>query len=367
MKKFYSFLFAAVALVGFAACNSDSTEEPAPAQKENVGKMEFMANIGEETKTQLTEGKKVKWCAEDAIAVSNGTDVEKYTIKEGSLSADGKTAIFEGKVLEGDTYYAVYPWTEDAAYTDGTWNVTEPQKQTAVAGSFADGAAVSYGTYQGEGKFSFTNESAILKFLVPEDCSFVQFYNGSELAVELDGELKAGETYYAAVAPGQYTFTVRIDAYLSKKSKKVLDLEKNTIYNIKTLPAPEECEWGLVGQHQNWSLTNANLTRLYKEADNLFVVKNIKLVNTGFKFTELTNTNWNLTFGSHSSSYVYSVTDGWYKGIYTNNRGDKDQDIKVSDWNKTYDVYLRYVQSADWGKELGFAIVEAGQAYPELN
>ena len=71
-----------------------------------------------------------------------------------------------------------------------------------------------------------------------------------------------------------------------------------------------------------------------------------------------------MTFGSHSGTYVYNLSDGWYAGIYTNNRGDKSNDIKVSDWNKTYDVYLRYIQNASWGKELGFAIVEAGQEYP---
>lgn len=199
--------------------------------------MEFTANIGEDTKTQLTEGTKVMWCAEDAIAVSDGTKVEKYTVKE--LRNDGKSAIFQGAALEGDTFYAVYPYAEDAAYTDGKWNVTIPTKQGAVAGSFADGAALAYGEYQGDYTFSFTNENAVLKFQVPENCSFVQFYNESNLAVELNGGLTAGETYYAAVAPGEYTFVVRIDACPSKTSTKELLLERNTIYNLGTLPAKQ--------------------------------------------------------------------------------------------------------------------------------
>ena len=247
MKKFYSFLFAAVALVGFAACNSDSTEEPAPAQQ--VGKMEFTANIGEDTKTQLTTGGKVKWDANDAIVVSNGTDVKQYTIIEGTLSTDGKTATFEGEKMDGDTFYAAYPCPKDekgnvdltnVKCNAGAWTgIAEPIKQTATVGSFANNAAVSLGTYLGDGKFSFTNESAILKFQVPENCSFVQFYNGSNLAVELNGGLTAGETYYATVAPGEYTFTVRIDACPSKTSTKKLLLARNTIYNLGTLPAKQ--------------------------------------------------------------------------------------------------------------------------------
>ena len=159
---------------------------------------------------------------------------------------------------------------------------------------------------------------------------------------------------------------MRIDGYLSKASTKAVATKRAIVSNLQILPAPVECEWGLVGQHQNWNLAKANLTRLYKEADNLFVVKGIKLSSTGFKFTQLTNTNWDLTFGVHSGDYVYSPLGSWYQGIYTNNRGDKSNDIKVSDWNKTYDIYLRYVQNANWGKELGFAIVETGTACPSF-
>ena len=270
MKKFYSFLFAVVALAGFAACNSDSTEEPAPEQE--VGKMEFTANIGEDTKTQLTEGTKVKWCAEDAIAVSNGTDVKMYTIKEGTLSEDGKTAVFEGEELEGDVYYAIYPYVADAKYENGAWSgVAEPTEQTATAGSFADGAAVSEGTYNGDGSFSFTNESAILKFQVPAACSFVEFYNGETLAVKVVGEMAAEETYYAAVKPGKYTFTVRIDACLSKIGTKELNLEKNTIYNLKALPAKQTATVNLVPGI--WTSANAWFAAYYWNGNSNRMVK----------------------------------------------------------------------------------------------
>ena len=53
-----------------------------------------------------------------------------------------------------------------------------------------------------------------------------------------------------------------------------------------------------------------------------------------------------------------------FAGIYTNNRDNKDKDIKVSNYSKTYDIYLRFVQDASWGKELGFVVVDAGKNYP---
>ena len=292
MKKFYSFLFAAVALVGFAACNSDSTEEPAPAQQ--VGKMEFTANIGEDTKTSLN-GTKVKWCAEDAIAVSDGTKVEMYKVKE--LLNDGKSAIFQGAALEGNTFYAVYPYAEDAAYTDGKWNVTIPTEQVAVAGSFADGAALAYGEYQGDYTFSFTNENAVLKFQVPENCSFVEFYNGEDLAVELNGGLTAGKDYYAVVAPEtSYTFTVRIDGYLSKQGTKALDLEKNKIYNLGILPAPKTSGYNVVGSFQGWDVAVGKAVVMYADVDGWAVAKGVELYKTD-EFKIVKGNSWTTSYG----------------------------------------------------------------------
>ncbi len=369
MKKFYSFLFAAVALVGFAACNSDSTEEPAPAQQ--VGKMEFTANIGEDTKTQLTEGTKVKWCAGDAIAISNGTVVKKYEIKSEMISNNGKTATFEGDPMDGDTFYAVYPYAEGAAYTDGKWNVTIPTEQVAVAGSFADGAALAYGEYQDNYTFSFTNENAVLKFQVPAACEMVEFFNGENSVVKVEGAMDKDKDYYAVVAPGiPYTFTVRIDGYFSKQSTKALDLEKNKIYNLGVLPALEKYTWGLVGQHQGWDITKPSA--MYKVADKVYAALNQTLKADGFKFAKTGLANWNTAntyFGAWKKStgknyFDFSTEMGagaWYS-VYTNNLGGQANDIGVSDFDKKYDIYVKVITNADWGQELGYTVVEAGTA-----
>ena len=69
--------------------------------------------------------------------------------------------------------------------------------------------------------------------------------------------------------------------------------------------------------------------------------------------------------GLRLGKFLLQSAYGWYTGIYTDNRGDKSNDIKLSDWSGPFDVYIRYVQTGDWGKELGFAIVKAGAPYPE--
>lgn len=350
MKKIFVYM-ASAALMFAVSCNKEevNVDTTAPVETELI-----TVDLNPMTKTALGVEGTTTWDADDKVSVTVGGEVV------GTLSlVEGST--FSGEITAGLSGAAVlnYP----AGVT------TVPTTQTAVAGSFADEAALLEGTTTVEDLRAGTgvelkNKTALLMFTVAQ-AGDVTFEVGT--AKYTVTGCKTGETYYACVTPASdVTFVARIGGYLSKQAPKNVTFTANKIANLETLPAPVECEWGLVGQHQNWSLTNASLTRLYREKDNLFVAKNIKLKSPGFKFTELNNTNWDHTFGSHSSSYTYKVSDGWYAGIYTNNRGDKANDIKVSDWNKTYDVYLRYVQDASWGKELGFAIVEAGQSYPSF-
>lgn len=350
MKKIFM-LMASAAVVFAASCNK---MEEVNTPVEPVVETELITiDLNPMTKTSL-DGKATVWTEGDEVSVTVGGK------NIGSLKlVKGTTSTFSGEVEAGKTGAATLN------YPAGVTSV--PTTQAAVAGSFANRAALLEGTTTmdalraGEGA-QLSNTTALLQFSVAQ-AGDVTFEVGTT-KYTVTG-CQTGKTYYACVAPSaNVSFTARIGGYLSKQASKNVTFVANKIANLGDLPAPEECEWGLVGQHQSWNLSKANLTRLYKEKENLFVVKNIKLQNTGFKFTQLTNTNWDLTFGSHSSNYVYKVSDGWYTGIYSNNRGDKANDIKVSDWNKTYDVYLRYVQNASWGKELGFAIVEAGQPYP---
>ena len=390
MKK-NLFMVAAVALMAMVSCNKEEIgnsgvqagaasdivfsaelEQPgAPAAEQTPAEAQTKTSLG----TTTGDVTSVNWVAGDKVKI-NG--VEFSATESGTRTDFTTTASF----TEAETYYAVYPAT--AAGAADLSKVTIPASQK---GTFAE-AAISVAKSNTQ-SLHFKNVASIVKFQVPSACSEVTIESTADLAgtfnvtfngetpsvgsvsngskkITLLGSFAPGTDYYVAVLPGSHIFTIRIGGYLSNASAKAVTTTRSKIANLQTLPALVECEWGMVGQHQNWILAKANLTRLYKEADNLFVVKGIKLSSTGFKFTQLTNTNWDLTFGVHSGDYVYSPLGSWYQGIYTNNRGDKSNDIKVSDWNKTYDIYLRYVQNANWGKELGFAIVETGTACPSF-
>ena len=344
MKKYFIFL-ASAAMLFATSCAKEEVN--------TTGETELITvQLNPETKTALGAEGTTTWDADDEVSVTVGGEVV------GTLSLV-KGSTFSGEITAGLSGAATLN------YPAGVTAV--PASQAAVKGSFADGAALLEGTTTVEdlragNSVELKNKTALLKFTV-DQAGDVTFEVGT--AKYTVTGCKTDETYYACVAPAEnVSFVARIGGYLSRKASANVTFTASKVANLEALPAPVACEWGLVGQHQGWTLNESALTKLYKEKENLFVVKNIKLQSTGFKFTELSNTNWDLTFGSHSGTYVYNLSDGWYAGIYTNNRGDKSNDIKVSEWNKTYDVYLRYKVIADWGKELAFAIVEAGQEYP---
>lgn len=350
MKK-YSIFLAIAALMSAASCNQAEIDTPiAPVEMELI-----TIDLNPATKTQLS-GTKTVWLDGDQVSVTvNGKNLGALTLVKGT------TGTFSGEIEAG------YNGTATLNYPAGVKTV--PTTQVAKAGSFADEAAILEGTTTmddlraGNGT-ELKNKAALLQFTVAQ-AGDVTFEVGTT-KYTITG-CKTGNTYYACVAPAtNVSFTARIGGYLSRKASTNITFTANQLTNLNSLPAPVVSDWGLVGAHQGWNLQETALTKLYKEGDNLFVVKNIKLQDPGFKFTELKNTNWDLTFGSHDGNYKYNTNDGWYAGIYTNNRGDKDQNIKVSDWTKSYDVYLRYMRDESWGKELGFSIVETGSAHPAL-
>lgn len=411
MKKTYSFLFAAVALFAAASCQDELINNETPAVQGERFSITAVADA--QTKTALTdEGLNSVWTPGDALAVidyeGNGakftTDITenaasaKFTCEDfntGGLSDISALPIVALYPYQAGLTCSIYSAEANPTGDNTIKGITFPHEQTAVAGSFDKTAAFTWAMATGATKDNlvFNNLYSLLKVKVTEEnitSITVSATSGSlagnvtlplatgALAV-VDGQGQSSVTltcedgfdtekyYYICVLPGTYEgFSIALNGYTVKIRKSAFTFEAATVYNLGEVER-EVCDWGLVGQHQDWTLTESALTRMYKDPSktDLWVVKNITLKDTGFKFTELSNTNWDLTFGSHSSDYKYTAgTGGWYTGIYTNNRGDKSNDIRLSDWNKSYDVYLRYVKNESWGKELGFAIVETGKSCP---
>ena len=188
MKKI--FVLMASAAVLFAACNKMeevNTPVDTPVETETITVV-----LNPVTKTSL-DGKATLWTAGDKVSVTvGGKNIGTLALVEGST--------FSGEVEAGHDGTATLNYPVDE---NGKAVTVVPSTQTAVAGSFANGAALLEGTTTmaklraGEGA-SLSNTTALLQFTVAQ-AGDVTFEVGT--AKYTVTGCKTGETYYACVAP----------------------------------------------------------------------------------------------------------------------------------------------------------------------
>ena len=99
---------------------------------ESGGTKTFLENGGSET-----ESHSVLWVPGDAIGIASASDFSRYEYK-----GDGQTdfAEFEGEPVQGDIFYAVYPYSEKAALSGGMLSLELPSVHEYTPLSFAPGA-----------------------------------------------------------------------------------------------------------------------------------------------------------------------------------------------------------------------------------
>ena len=261
MKK-YSMFLAMAALVSAMSCSKevDSPENVNTAVEKEVITVRLSSPS---TKTAL-EGTKTVWLEGDKVSVTVGDKI----IGELELVEED---IFKGEVEAG------YDGEATLNYPAGVTAV--PATQEAVAGTFADEAALL------EGKMSMddlragknaelVNTTSLLQFSVAQ-AGDVTFEVGTA-KYTITG-CKTGETYYACVAPASaVNFVARIDGYFSKQASSNVTFSANKIANLESLPAPTKSAWGVVGIGGNWD----NDIAMYNDVDGYVVAKNVNIKST---------------------------------------------------------------------------------------
>ena len=261
MKK-YSMFLAMAALVSAMSCSKevDSPEYVNTAVEKEVITVRLSSPS---TKTAL-EGTKTVWLEGDKVSVTVGDKI----IGELELVEED---IFKGEVEAG------YDGEATLNYPAGVTAV--PATQEAVAGTFADEAALL------EGKMSMddlragknaelVNTTSLLQFSVAQ-AGDVTFEVGT--AKYTVTGCKTGETYYACVAPASaVNFVARIDGYFSKQASSNVTFSANKIANLESLPAPTKSAWGVVGIGGNWD----NDVAMYNDVDGYVVAKNVNIKST---------------------------------------------------------------------------------------
>lgn len=223
----------------------------------------------------------IKWCADDEIAVWDGTAFRKFTMDG---EPNGNSATFKGMVSESATeFYAIYPYNDNLKYNyneSQQWmefGVTQPSVQYAnPEGGLADNTAFSCGKADADGHIQFLNRSALLKFSLAEgmDVKSVTIkgnedddiisgslnirYNESNnftlgwksegksneltLANEDGSNLKTGVDYYIALTGNKFdsgysvTMTFADGSTMTRSSDKVIQLMSNQIYALSSKP-----------------------------------------------------------------------------------------------------------------------------------
>lgn len=262
--KTMKYLVPALMLFAGVACTKEiAAPEQDNVQEEATEQLELSASLSD-VKTSLS-GLKTLWSPNDEIAVrkvfndnSKKSLWYKFTVK--SLSADASNATFTGIIAEGDNYKleAVYPYESALASQTADINLSIPSVQVAKAGSFGEKAAVAVGvSLKGNvNALTFSNVGSAMKFKLVHDASSVVItstsadapvagnfsYSEGQLAklsdavlsVTVSGDMKAGETYFAIVAPGTYNISAEISGVKVKESKAEAGIEfkANMINNL---------------------------------------------------------------------------------------------------------------------------------------
>ena len=287
MKKIF-ILMASAAVVLAASCNKMeevNTPVDTPVETEVI-----TIDINPMTKTSL-DGKATVWSKGDAVSVTVGDkNIGSLKLVQGST--------FSGEVEAGHTGAATlnYP----AGVT------TVPATQAAVAGSFANGAALLEGTTTmealraGEGA-NLSNTTALLKFSVPQ-AGDVTFEVGTA-KYTITG-CKTEEIYYACVAPASgVDFVARIGGYLSNKASNKATFKANQVANLETLLAPVvSTKYGIAGTFQSPTTWDAsNPIEMYNDIDGKVIINNVELYKDD-AFKVVVDKSWDESYGNGSAN-----------------------------------------------------------------
>ena len=336
MKKI--FVLMASAAVLFAACNKMeevNTPVDTPVETETITVV-----LNPVTKTSL-DGKATLWTAGDKVSVTvGGKNIGTLALVEGST--------FSGEVEAGHDGTATLNYPVDE---NGKAVTVVPSTQTAVAGSFANGAALLEGTTTmaklraGEGA-TLSNTTALLQFTSPL-AGDVAFTIGST-TYTVEG-CEAGETYYACIDPansGKLSYTVGI--VLGANEKDDFAPVANKVYPLGDLTLKESDSFSLSGNPNGWGTT-----KMYETTkDNFFVYYGFNFENQGgFKIRKPGN-EWpdDCNFGSSNTDLK---SKNIAIGVFTHG---SSADIIVNPGS--YDIYFDRLAGQVY-------IMESGKSYTE--
>lgn len=173
VMKTFGRLFAIImtASAFFSCAEKEMSEVPGTdnGQDDVVSLVDMTFSVGTPDKPQVKTSLEpagtgaIVWEKGDCLSIYDGAEGRLFSTEE-----SGASVSFSGKAEVADTYYALYPYDEDAVWTVGGNVATVlPGEQTALVGSFGKGANLSFAESQ-------TLEDAHF-FTMKNVCSYFRF------------------------------------------------------------------------------------------------------------------------------------------------------------------------------------------------
>lgn len=344
MKKFYSFLVAAAMVLGATSCaNNDTTEEALPTE----GAISFVGELAS-SRTELGEGNKVMWNANDAIRVYTQENLAGASFAGAATEATATTTFTttEEFATSNTGYFAVYSdktyfnenwsneWSaKDASYDNGVWSV--PVK---MQGAQWEGLFIPKDSYLEENNFmvaysennklSFKAATAMIKFVHTGKNTWGSFratganlagaatlnydtatgeisYTLEESDTYIDFEVtEAGQTCYLPIYPGTVSgFELYDDQTLIAKYDGEFTFKPGVIYNmdIENMPALP-----VVSPYSLLNMADYTRTSMTVE-DGCHVAKNVPFSEVGYVVSE----GWNQLYSVKTTDYAPVEMNKW--------------------------------------------------------
>ena len=344
MKQIKAILYLAVLTAMVSACSEDELADN--TQPSGKVPMEFYANTDASTRTILTTDNAVHWEANDAISLFDPTGANNQF----STTQSGPIVTFTGEATPAEgTYYALYPYDENAQIEGTTITTTLPAEQDAREGSFAHGLNPSIATADATNNLCFKNVCALVKFTLVENITTTITKatlcgnNGEALAgtltidasqenpitnvdpewagieIALKGNLIAGKNYYFVTAPATLSNGITLTLYNSdgyiwkREGTQSATFTASRILNLGTMQPDEfEPEQGYEVIDGTYHIYNAKGLQAWA-SDTDVLNKSVILE----KDIDLTNVDWTPVGSNMNTGTGYARDfDGNGKFIY---------------------------------------------------
>lgn len=385
MKKFYSLLVAAAIVLGATSCQKDATEEVVVNEP-----VSFTATLNA-TRTELGEGNKVMWNADDKIRIYTQDNLVGASFAGAAAEATATTTFTTTEEFAASEtgYFAVYSdktyfnenWSNDwsakeASYNNGVWSVPVKMQGAQYEGLYLPaGKFVEENNfmvaYSEDNKLSFKAATAMIKFVHTGENTWGSFRaSGADLAgaatlnydtatgeisytlegtdTYIDFEVRQeGQTCYLPIYPGTVSgFELYDDQTLIAKYDGEFTFKPGVIYNmdIENMPAlPETSPYSLL------NMASYNQISMTVE-DGYHIAKNVPFSETGYVVSQ----GWEMLYSVKTTDEAPVELNKWYT---TSQYAEIEQNMTFeSDY---VDVYM----TEDCAN---ICFVPAGEAVPEM-